>query len=455
MSTSKVFQYMRDSNIRRLRIKNSTAYMMRSQTNEWELLPLEKNPIYGFLLLSDLILAQMGHEDLIIIYEQVENSDLVCKAVLCIYSIDLGPAIAGLRIDDYETEEDMIEDSVMISRSVARKASINNLNFGGAQLVLDHARPNETFYNKEAVFPLLEHVGKIIDEYEGQIILAPDLNSSMQNMHIVQRQTSHVICNVKETDFVCIEGRNEEPGSHNGSGEPTPFTAFGVYHSLKVATDFIENGKDVSLKGKKILIIGLGKCGLALTDYLVKEGADLYGADIDENACKIMQEIYGMKIIARNREEVRGAHRFECHAIIPCATGGLISDKRIKDFRCKIIVGAANHQLNQDKDAVLLHENGILWIPDFMSNCGGLLNAIQEVGRDSESGQLIYRQHYDPTLVYDELLRIKETIHDILKTSAEESLSPYEVAIARADLRMHDRRKTRWIKYLASRAKSN
>ena len=34
-------------------------------------------------------------------------------------------------------------------------------------------------------------------------------------------------------------------------------------------------------------------------------------------------------------------------------------------------------------------------------------------------------------------------------------LSPYEVAIARADLRMHDRRKTRWIKYLASRAKSN
>ena len=54
-----------------------------------------------------------------------------------------------------------------------------------------------------------------------------------------------------------------------------------------------------------------------------------------------------------------------------------------------------------------------------------------EVGRDSESGQLIYRQHYDPTLVYDELLRIKETIHGILKTSAEESLSPYEVAIAR------------------------
>ena len=57
--------------------------------------------------------------------------------------------------------------------------------------------------------------------------------------------------------------------------------------------------------------------------------------------------------------------------------------------------------------------------------------------------------------VRNEELRIKETIHDILKTSAEESLSPYEVAIARADLRMHDRRKTRWIKYLASRAKSN
>lgn len=452
MSTSKVFQYMKDHSIRRIRIKNSTAYMMSKTSQTWDLLPLENNPIYGFLLLSDIILAQMGHEDLIIIYEDIENSNLVCKAVLCIYSMDLGPAIAGLRIDNYQTEEDMIEDSVMISRTVARKASINELNFGGAQLVLDHARPYETFYNKEAIFPLLEHVGKIIDEYDGKLILAPDMNSSMKNMHIIQRQTPHVICNVQESDFVGIEDKNEEPGSINGSGEPTPFTAFGVYHALKAATDFIEGSRDVPLRGKKILIIGLGKCGLALTDYLVKEGAKLYGADIDENACKIMEEIYGMKIIARNREEVRSAHKFECHAIVPCATGGLISDKRIKDFNCKIICGAANHQLNQDKDAVLLHENDVLWIPDFLSNCGGLLNAVQEVGWNQKTQSVVYRQSYDPQKVYSELLQIKETIREILQISADESLSPYEVAVARADLRMQGRRKTRWLKYLASRA---
>ena len=129
----------------------------------------------------------------------------------------------------------------------------------------------------------------------------------------------------------------------------------------------------------------------------------LRAKEVGQITLEIMEEIYGMKIIARTREEVRSAHHFECHAIIPCATGGLISDKRIKDFRCNIIVGAANHQLNQDKDAVLLHENGILWIPDIMSNCGGLLNAIQEAGHDSESGQLVYRQNYDPALVYDEL----------------------------------------------------
>lgn len=443
---------MKDNSIRRIRIKNSTAYMMPKTCDTWELLPLENNPIYGFLLLSDLILAQMGHEDLIIIYEDIENSILVCKAVLCIYSMDLGPAIAGLRIDNYQTEEDMIEDSVMISRTVARKASINELNFGGAQLVLDHAKPHETFYNKEAIFPLLEHVGKIVDDYNGKLILAPDMNSSMKNMHIIQRQTPHVICNVKESDFVGVEGKNEEPGSINGSGEPTPFTAFGVYHALKAATDFIEGSRDVPLKGKKILIIGLGKCGLALTDYLVKEGAQLYGADIDEGACRIMEEIYGMKIIARNREEMRSAHKFECHAIIPCATGGLISDKRIKDFNCKIICGAANHQLNQDKDAVLLHENNVLWIPDFLSSCGGLLNAVQEVGWDESSESVDYRQSYDPKKVYNELLQIKETIREILEISADESLSPYEVAVARADLRMQSRRKTRWLKYLASRA---
>lgn len=458
MRRTNVYSYMHNQKIRRIRIKNSTAYMIREGQQEYELMPLEKNPIYGFLLLTDLILAQMGHEDFFMFYEPIPDSEMAFKGMVCIYSMDLGPAIAGLRVDAYDTEEDMVEDACMISRAVARKAAISEIPFGGAQVVVDFEKPQNVLYNKESVFPLLEHIGSLIEEFEGKLILAPDLNASMLNMHIAMRKTSHVICNLNEDQTVEVEAKMEEPGSPNGSGDPTPFTAQSVYNALKVAFAFqegLEEGQDVSLRNKKILIIGLGKCGLALVDYLVKEGAKIYGADIDDYTCRVMEEIYGVKIIARNREEVKEAHKFECDAILPCATGGLISDKRLHDFRTKIIVGAANNQLNQDRDAILLHELGVLWIPDFLANCGGLINAVQEVQYRISKGRpdkVEYRKNYKKDKVRTQVDEMKSSVWEILKTSQSENLSPYEVAVAKAQLKMQDRRKLRWFQYMAKKS---
>ena len=445
MNRTSVFQYMHLHKIRRIRLRNSTAVMMPLGKDQWERLPLENNPIYGILLLSDLVLANMGHEDFTIYYEKIEGSDLIFKGMIAVFSLDLGPAIAGLHVEDYKTEEDMVEDAVVISHALARKASICDLGFGGAQVVVDYETPIKFTYNHPDTFPLLEHIGKIVEEYDGKLILAPDQNTSMNNMHIAQRTTQHVICNVNESSFVPVEDKNEEPGSQNGSGDPAGFTAFSVYHSMKVGFDFLD-GND-SLSGRKILIIGLGNVGLALIDYLVKEGADLYGADFNDSTCRIMEEIYGMKIIARNEIECHQAHAVECDVLVPCAGAGLISDKRLKDFKAKIICGSANHQLNQDKDAVLLHDRGILYIPDFLANCGGLINASQEVQRGSD-GTREYRVHYDEKDVTKKILDMKRVVRQILDESSEEGLSPFEVAIARADLKMQDKRKVRWIRYM-------
>jgi|GEM_PF-1004562 len=449
MKRNSIFQYMHDQNIRRIRIRNSTAVMMPKDQKVWQRLPLEQNPIYGILLLTDLVLAQMGYEDFTIYYEEIPDTNVAFKAMIGIYSQDLGPAIGGVHIEDYKTEEDMIEDVIMVSRSLARKAAICDLGFGGAQVVVDYSKPSQFRHNHQGIFPILEHLGRIAQEYEGRLILAPDKNTTMQNMHIIQRTTQNVICNVNDSSFIPVEDQNEEPGSPNGSGDPSGFTAFSVYQGLKAGFQFLDGNE--SLRGRKILIIGLGTAGLALVDYLVKEGANLFGADIDEAACKIMEEIYGMTIVARNQEECNQAHSFECEALVPCAGYGLISDKRIKDFRTKMICGSVNYQLNQDRDAVLLHDLGILYIPDFIVNCGGLINASQEV-TTLEDGSRQFRVRYEKEDVNRKILEMKDVVLEILNESAREGLSPYEVAIARADLKMHDQRKHRWLRYMAKRS---
>ncbi len=447
MPNSTVFHYMRDQKIRRIRVKNSTAFMMCKGSSEWELLALENNPIYGFLLLTDLVFAQMGHEDFLIYYEDIPGCSFPLKAMICIYSMDLGPALAPLRVANYKTEEDMVEDIAMISRAVARKASICGLGFGGAEIIIDYDRPRDVYSNHPSVFPLVEHVGRIVEEFQGQLIVGPDLHSSMKTMHIIQRSTSHVICNVNEDSFVPVESGNEESGSPNGSGDPTEFTAFGVYHSLKAAAGFLEGSE--SLARKKILIIGLGNVGLALIDHLIKEGADLYGADVNEASCRVMEEVYGMQIIARNWQECRKAHQFSCFALMPCAGSGLISDKRINDFQARIICGAANHQVNQDRDAVVLHQRDVLYLPDFVVNCGGMINALQEVCIH-ENGNQTYRQNYDEKAVRSRILEIKTLLGDILEQSSREGICPHEVAVARADKPMREQRRFRLVSTLAS-----
>ncbi|PCJ18894.1 MAG: hypothetical protein COB02_09145 [Candidatus Cloacimonadota bacterium] len=442
-----IYTYMHHMGIRRLRVRNSTVYKKMIDSNEWEKLSLDSNPVYGFLLLTDLILGQMGHEDFYIFYEKIENSNETFRGILSIYSRDLGPAIAGIRVNSYDAEEDMVEDAVMCSRTTARKAAFSGLKLGGAQFVVDHNHPSEVAYNDPSTFPLLEKIGKIIDEFQGQVIASPDLNTGMHTMHIIQRTTNHVLCNVDQDSYICVEDGRQETGSFNGSGDPSIFTAYSVFQSLKRAT-FSLTGSP-SLKGKKVLVIGLGKCGISIIDLLLQEGAILFGADIDSKACQIIEELYPVKIVARNINELNDAYSMECFAILPCAGGGIISEKRIQLFNTKIICGAANNQLNTDMDAVLLHDKDILYIPDFISNCGGLINAAQEVSKIED--KIKYRQSYDEKEVYSQIDKVGESLAQLLEDLKLKNISPYELSQAKADLKMQDKRKLRWINYVSNK----
>jgi leucine dehydrogenase len=72
------------------------------------------------------------------------------------------------------------------------------------------------------------------------------------------------------------------------------------------------------------------------------------------------------------------ALRVQADIFCPCALGGLLTEKIVPELRCSIIVGAANNQLARPDVADALATAGVLYVPDFLANAGGIINIAEE-----------------------------------------------------------------------------
>jgi glutamate dehydrogenase/leucine dehydrogenase len=111
-----------------------------------------------------------------------------------------------------------------------------------------------------------------------------------------------------------------------------------------------------------------------------------------------------------------------CDVFAPCAIGGILNQRSIAKLQCRVVAGSANNQLERDADADLLHERGILYVPDFVINAGGAIaHASLEVLRWTENETT------------ERVRRIRDTVADILEKAAGAGESPLHEAIRRAE----------------------
>jgi leucine dehydrogenase len=192
------------------------------------------------------------------------------------------------------------------------------------------------------------------------------------------------------------------------SGNPGPFTAWGVFRGIQSAAKKLF-GSD-SLEGRTVALQGLGCVGSILADYLFWAGAHLIVSDIDAAKAEIIAKRYDAKIVAPDQILFT-----ECDILAPCAFGGIINDQTIPQFRCKAIAGAANNQLLRDSHGIAIKERGILYAPDFVINGGGLLNVaaeLEEMGYSPSFSRNKIHRIYDCLLaIYDIAEKNKESTH--------------------------------------------
>lgn len=315
------------------------------------------------------------------------------KAIIAIHDTTLGPALGGLRIYPYASEEEALTDVLRLSRGMSYKSAMANLPLGGGKaVIIADPRTDKTP-------ALLRAMGRLVDSLGGRYITAEDSGSSEADMQVIAAETAHV------------GGLRRASGE---SGDPSPFTAWGVFCALKSAVRHGLGRRD--LDGLRVAIQGVGHVGAHLAHHLHAAGARLVLTDVNREALAHLAEELGAEAVAP--EAIFDA---DVDLFAPCALGAALTESVVDRLKAKVVCGAANNQLAAPGVAERLMARGILYTPDYVANAGGVIEIAWQ-----------RREDYDRAAVMAHIEGIGATLDELFPRAAREGLSPATIADAMA-----------------------
>jgi leucine dehydrogenase len=341
------------------------------------------------------LMKDLEHEQVVFCHDPKSN----LKAIIAIHNTTLGPALGGTRMWNYATDDEAVVDALRLSRGMSYKAAISGLNLGGGKAVIigDPAIKSEALWRR---------YGKFVNSLNGKYITAEDVNTSATDMEYIHLETKHVT------------GIPEYMG---GSGDPSPFTAYGVFVGMKACAH--KHWGNDSLSGKKVMVQGVGHVGQYLVGHLVEAGAKVYITDINQERIKETINKYNVEYIEPSK-----MLDMELDVYAPCALGATVNSDTIPMLKCPIIAGAANNQLAVEKEhGRQLIDKGIIYAPDFLINAGGLINVAAEADGS-----------YNREKVTKDVEKIYGRILDIFTLSETDNITTQEAAMKIAQKRIDD-----------------
>lgn len=291
--------------------------------------------------------ANQQHESIHQFYDAATG----LKAIIAIHSTALGPAAGGCRMWHYDNEAAAIRDALRLSRGMTYKNAMAGLPLGGGKAVImaDPAYPaSEDFFRA---------FGRCVDSLGGRYVTAEDVGVSVGTMRFVKEVTDYVA------------GLPPEEGS--AGGDPSPWTADGVFLGLQAAVKH-RLGSD-SLGNLRVAVQGVGKVGYDLCRQLHEAGASLVISDVNQQHLERAQADFGAQVVSTEQilfEDV--------DVLAPCAMGAILNAESIPGIRATVIGGAANNQLATEEDGQRVFERNILYAPDYVINSGGITSVSLE-----------------------------------------------------------------------------
>jgi|SRR5208283_2120877 len=321
-------------------------------------------------------------------------------AYVVIDNVALGPSIGGVRVSPHVT----LGEVKRLARTMTMKNSIAGLPHGGgkAGIVIDPRSPD-----KERIFRIFaQAIGEMYEYIPG-----PDMGSDEGCMAWIHDEIKRAV------------GLPEEMGGL--ALDKLGATGFGIAECTGVSCRYAK----IKLKGARVAIQGFGSVGKAAAKSLSERGAivvavsDTQGSTYDpdgidlEDLLRTKQEsgsvIHYKKGTVRTCEELFTA---ACDVLIPAAIPDVLHKDNAEQIAAKRILQGANIPATREAEEIL-HKRGILSIPDFIVNAGGVIMAAMEYAKKTEG------EAFDAIAE-----RIKMNTDLILEKSYRENILPRDAA---------------------------
>ncbi len=328
----------------------------------------------------------LGPAKIIHVYEPAIN----LRAVLVVDNVALGPALGGVRMaPDVTTEE-----CFRLARAMTLKNAAAGLAHGGGKVVL-YGDPNMPKADKERLIRALACSLREVQEY----ILAPDMGTDEECMAWVKDEIGRAAGLPEAIGGIPLD----EIGA----------TGWGLCQAAEIAAAYC----GLQLKNARVVIQGFGAVGKHAARFLAAQGAVTVGVSdsrgavynpdgLDVDALWKLKEASGSVADYRHgrkqaREEVVD---FDCDIWIPAARPDVINKENVRRLRAKLVVQGANIPVTAEAEQDL-HDWGVLCVPDFIANAGGVICAAMEyrgASQDEVFTAIKEKLRHNTRLVLDE-----------------------------------------------------
>ncbi|MCA9887667.1 MAG: Glu/Leu/Phe/Val dehydrogenase [Anaerolineae bacterium] len=300
----------------------------------------------------------------------------------CTHSEHRLPAKGGIRYASI-VNEDEVE---ALAALMTYKCALVNVPFGGSKGAL---KINPSDWTEDELERITRRFAQALIN-KGFIgpsdnVPAPDMGTGEREMAWIV--DTYQMLRPEDINYLgCVTGKPVDMGGVRGRTEAT---GRGVMYVIR---EFFRNRDDVArtgltgdLAGKKIVVQGLGNVGYHAAKFLAEDDARIIvviewdGAIINEDGIDIeaLREWInvhgGVKGFPGGTYHEEGTRflTYPCDILIPAALEGQITLANAADIQAKLVVEAANGPITYEADRVLL-ERGIMVIPDFFANAGGV-----------------------------------------------------------------------------------
>ncbi len=338
----------------------------------------------------------------------VYDSKTKMRGFVVIDNITLGPGKGGIRMTPTVT----VKEVFRLARAMTWKCALAELPFGGAKsgIIAD-----DKVISKEQKKAIVEAFARALKPVcPSMYVAAPDMNMSEEEMKwFAEANGSMKACTGKPAD---MGGIPHELGS----------TGFGVYHATLAALEHV----GIDVKGATVAVEGFGNVGSFVAKYLSEAGAKIVAVS-DSKGVIYNKDGLDFKKLRKVKDETRAVKNYKpgevlpnekifelaVDVLIPAALPDVITEKNVDKVKAKIISQGANIPIPHDIEKVL-HKKGVLVVPDFVANAGGVISSyVEYIGGKPEQ---MFKEVEE---------RIKRNTKLVLEKAKEKNICPRDAAM--------------------------